>query len=1187
MEPARPASSNAALRVDIRLADTRRQQLSCKQSAVPLNPGHDPMPLLPAPATPPRLRLAREASLLHGDGRTLVLEHKDALMLAYLVIEGRTPRASLAALLWPDVDETRARGNLRQRLLRLRQTCGTSVVVGTTQLSIADHVVHDLTGSAGVLGNMRLPELPAGDDWLCNQRERRSSTMRRGVERQLQALEQAGDLAAALPVAEALLRLAPLSEAAHRRVMRLHYLRGDRAEALLAFDRCERTLKDDVGTKPSGETLALLQTIEQAQAPNWLPGQALPASVLRPPRLIGRTDELAALARAWLAEQAFVATGPAGTGKSRLLDAIADADASLLLVRARPGDDKVPLATLDRLVHRLAQRWPVLGALPAYARFLARLAGPGQGQSPTVQAVTPVVAALIEAARAKGLGALVLDDLQFADEASADIWQELLMWPSLAGLRFGFASRLDADAARARVQGLGRHSDVAMVPLQALPAADVQAFVESLGLSIVDAPALAGALARRIGGNPLHLLETIRNALELHGQLRADMLEAPARVAELIERRLVALPADGLLLVRIAAVAGNHFDPELAAVVSRRDVLELADAWHGLESEGLLDARGFMHDLIGEAALRLLPQPIARVLHARVAAHLTQRGADAARLAYHLLCAGDDAAAVPHLANAARQAWHLGRSREMREAYLRAAEIELARGQPDVAFDLLFDCAEAITEIGPTQAFGAVIERLALLAHLPVHAARVSFMQALECHYRADYSSARAGFDRALALAAACGDRLIEAECRVCQAVFATHDGHLHDAIGHLMQAVSLSREIGREQRAVAIEVNVQVVLLWIGQARLAQAHQRTALQRVLDARSNLMLTSLTTLRAETELRLGDVGAARLTAGKALQAMHATDLLGAELATQTSSIAGVLRGCGCWDEALDIVNDSRLRMDAQADVEQTLSAAQATIYLDLGRPDLAHRLIEAFAAAAGFSTRRRERALGLQWRYALATAADFDAGSSVVQALESEHLLLACELMLAAGSAPQPEPTAAQCAVLIARCEPEGLREQLAPLHALCARLHAREGDAPAARASVERAEQALLAGELGAAMPQCHLWLAQAWETLGRPAQAAIKAQQGAAWLAAAAQRSVPAEFRDSFMHGNPVHRDLQAAANRLGARGADAPPGARTDRCSAARDAARDHHPDVEAAHLARHAFRRGGRKVHGRRR
>ena len=54
----------------------------------------------------------------------LVLERKHAALLAYLRLEGATPRGRLAGLLWPEVGSERARGNLRQRLSRLRQEAG-------------------------------------------------------------------------------------------------------------------------------------------------------------------------------------------------------------------------------------------------------------------------------------------------------------------------------------------------------------------------------------------------------------------------------------------------------------------------------------------------------------------------------------------------------------------------------------------------------------------------------------------------------------------------------------------------------------------------------------------------------------------------------------------------------------------------------------------------------------------------------------------------------------------------------------------------------------------------------------------------------------------------------------------------------------------------------------------------------
>jgi DNA-binding SARP family transcriptional activator len=1074
-----------------------------------------------------RLHLVDLASATLADGSSSALAPRDAALLAWLALEGPTPRARLAELLWPGSEPEAARNTLRQRLFHLKKHCG-ELVSGGSALRLGESVQHDLGAEIGVLGDLQFPDAPDLNRWLQEQRERRITGQRRDLEAQIRALESAGELAAALPVARALLQLDTLSEAAHRHLMRLHYLRGDRAAALLAFDHCERTLKDEVGTRPSAETLALLQTIEQAHPHRWLPGQALPASALKPPQLIGRETELKELASAWAAERMFILTGQAGAGKSRLLDAMAEIQPGTLILRARAGDDKVPLATVDRLVHRLSERWPGLGAVPAYGRFKALMAGPGEDRSPSAQSVVPMLADLLRAARQHRLGGLVLDDLQFADDASVDAWLELLDWRALTGLRFGFASRVEGDLATLRIASLGKRSDAAVVPLQPLAAEAIAPFVESLALPAVDVKAVASALVRRIGGNPLHLLETIRHALEKHGHLSADKLEAPARVAELLEQRLVTLPADGLLVVRIAAVAGNDFGPELAAAVSRRDVLELADAWHALERQGLLDARGFMHDLIGEAAQRLLPQPIAQALHARVAAYLVRHGASAARLAHHLLSAGDDAAAVPHLGAAARQAWKLGRSRETRDAYLRAAGIELARGQSDAAFDLLFSRAEAIAQLGPLEAFDDAVERLAPLTHTPSQQARLAFLRAVGFHHRADHAGCLGRLDAALAQAIACDDAAIEAGCRYTMGYYAAHEGRLQESIEQLSAAVALLRRSGREQRAMVIELSIHSVLLWTGQAKLALDRQRDALQRVLDAGSSNMLATVMTRQADSELRLGNIDAAGLALGRALEALRATDMIDTDLAAATRAIAGVQRRCGRWGEALDIVHETQQRLGDDGDPDRWLAQALADIYLDLGRPDLAHRQIEAFAAASRHSARLRQRALALRWRYSLAIGTGIETAAAVARALNSENLLQACKLVLVAGQAAAPEPTAAQCAALIARCEPQGLREELVPLRALSALLLAQEGEPQAAQDSIRLAELALRQGEIGVVTPLCGLWLARALRELGQPSEAALHAKAAVTWLERNARDAVPLEFRNTFLHRNPVHREL-----------------------------------------------------------
>ena len=180
------------------------------------------------------LELAELALATHADGSSSALAPRDAALLAWLALEGSTSRAQLAELLWPGSDPVVARNTLRQRLFHLKRHCGELVTGtgpvngtgngngngngnGSTALRLADGVQHDLADAEGVLGDLQFPDAPALDAWLRSQRERRVNTTRRALERQACALEDAGELAAALPVAQALLRLDHLSEAARRR----------------------------------------------------------------------------------------------------------------------------------------------------------------------------------------------------------------------------------------------------------------------------------------------------------------------------------------------------------------------------------------------------------------------------------------------------------------------------------------------------------------------------------------------------------------------------------------------------------------------------------------------------------------------------------------------------------------------------------------------------------------------------------------------------------------------------------------------------------------------------------------------------------------------------------------------------------------------------------------------------------
>ena len=102
-----------------------------------------------------QLRLATSPRFVHADARETDLAPRDAALLAWLALEGPTPRTRLARLLWPRSAPDVAGNALRQRLFQLKRQLGVELVSGHTTLSLADGLAHDLGDSRQVLGDCR------------------------------------------------------------------------------------------------------------------------------------------------------------------------------------------------------------------------------------------------------------------------------------------------------------------------------------------------------------------------------------------------------------------------------------------------------------------------------------------------------------------------------------------------------------------------------------------------------------------------------------------------------------------------------------------------------------------------------------------------------------------------------------------------------------------------------------------------------------------------------------------------------------------------------------------------------------------------------------------------------------------------------------------------------------------------
>jgi DNA-binding SARP family transcriptional activator len=163
------------------------------------------------------------ACVLEQSGKLETLGRRSLALLAYLALEGVTPRSRLAGLLWADVGEDRARANLRQEIYRVNQV-GALIENDRFNVWLAKNVQSDLAQFDELSGEfaqgLEIDDAPDIMDWLYSQRESLSEQRRANLEGQLRQLENAGSYRQAAVVARKLVTLEPLSEAAHVRMLR-------------------------------------------------------------------------------------------------------------------------------------------------------------------------------------------------------------------------------------------------------------------------------------------------------------------------------------------------------------------------------------------------------------------------------------------------------------------------------------------------------------------------------------------------------------------------------------------------------------------------------------------------------------------------------------------------------------------------------------------------------------------------------------------------------------------------------------------------------------------------------------------------------------------------------------------------------------------------------------------------------
>lgn len=692
------------------------------------------------------------------------------------------------------------------------------------------------------------------EEWAAGRREELAAELLDTLVELAQLQERGGKPEPAITTWRRVIAREPAHEPAHRALMRLYALVGQRHHALRQYQQLHDVLHRELDAEPEADTERLYQEIlsgimgpeRRAEAfaavPSWLPSQ--PAERTHEPPLIGRDDEVERLED--VIEELFsghgrlvLLAGEAGVGKSRLQREIVDR------VRRRGGIDlvgagyeqegKLPYGPFVEALERLTRSVPVDDLKPLLgdstaelARMVPAIAGlaaepPVAGAQDRLRlfaAVAGFLARLSERAPV----VLALDDLHAADDATLQLLhyvtrnlspRAVLLIAAYRSEEAGtLAPLVDLLAALER-EGIGER-----FALDRIPQRESDLLVDLLlGGEPVDR-AVYQAVFELAAGNPLYTEEATRSlrereVLQLVGgrwSLRGSELSIPGRVASLIAARIERLGAAERAVLNVAAVSGRDVPYALLRAASDLPEGQLLDALDGCLARQVIEesAAGyrFSHPLHRAALYERLSSARRTYLHGRVAAaleaqHPGQLEAYAEALAHHYLHSESPGRAVVHLIRAGDRAAAVHANEAAIEAYRRALDLLGTTGAPNRTPAHLAELWEKIGDrhglMGEqgrdVDAYQAAIESLG--DREPLSAARLHRKAAYACVAQHLPEAAERHLDRAFSILTEEPDEAERGRVLRVQAHLHWERGAYPDGVNAAEEALALAERVG------------------------------------------------------------------------------------------------------------------------------------------------------------------------------------------------------------------------------------------------------------------------------------------------------------------------------------------------------------------------------------------------------
>jgi len=604
------------------------------------------------------------------------LRKNDALLLYLAVNPGQHGRSRLAGLLWGGLPEDRARSNLRHALWSLRRDLDAAAITSdrlsigispdlpcqvdarTFEVALEDAARARRQGAAPAavrhletavalyrgdfLTRFDLTDCLEFEEWAMRRRVSLRECALKALTTLVTHHTRQASYDKALNYARQLLSLDPWREEAHRDVMRLLALTGQRSAALAQFETCRQLLETELGLEPLEETMALYHRLLQWDSDRFSrTGHGQSADLIIRLPFTGRGEEQGSLVDWWRAshhggrQRLALIEGEAGVGKTRLVEEVTRylrAEGAMVLrgqcyefgsavpyqpiaealrgymsamgdERRRGGEKQIGqeeispaplpprslapvwLSELSRLLPEIRQARPNLPE-PVYV----------SGEAARQRLFEAVARFLFH--QDAGSLLLFLDDLQWADRSTLDLLHYLVRQTgreaiSIIGTYRPEEVDLSHPVTRLR-QTLGRDGVVDRLVLEPLSAGAVEDIARSL-VGDEEGMALGGFLYRESEGNPFILTEVV-NMLEEEGALgRIPGGTGPwgwygwsgpqivsTGVRDIVLQRVGRLSDVAQRLLSLASIVGRRFSVPLLELAAGRDagaVEQSVDEW--------------------------------------------------------------------------------------------------------------------------------------------------------------------------------------------------------------------------------------------------------------------------------------------------------------------------------------------------------------------------------------------------------------------------------------------------------------------------------------------------------------------------------------------------------------------------------------------------------------------------------